>query len=519
MKSQKNAKIIALIIIILAVAIGISVGVWRLMSSNDQPIVSQSDTLDDASQVTEGSGTQETPSTTQSGAKPVPTEPEEPQAPSDPSQPSHDPIPQPTQPSTEPDTPTQPLACQHNYSQWETVQTATCTDNGIQVRYCQICKEEQQNTLPSTGHNFGSWQTTNAATCTDNGKKVRTCTKCATEESSTINATGHNYDNGTAVGESVSCVDTGKIRYTCLNCSKHYDVLQPGNHTFTYYASERCLRCDLCGAEFEDEYSAELDAFIPLDPNSALVNDRITLKEKIYTGKLSTWSEEWFEFRSVIYHCMMSHSESFHYGSGSSFPYEHPIERDCTKEKAEAVRDRFILFMDDFEDVFGWRPVSPTVEYSSYYQGYCLFFDKNEMYYTYRSQIRKLSAQRKAEIEREVTAYLVHSWGVHEGMSVYEASCLISGSVWGWAYYDYSLQLYDAIDGFALGSCVCDGYAKMFLRFAEYCGIKTERVTGTSSGQGHAWNKVIFSDGSIRYIDLTHSSPLLRPDNMENYIW
>lgn len=518
MKRQINIRSIVLIMIISVVMIGIGVGIWLMVGSDAQSGATQPVVSTQVPQVTENTGTQGTSATTPPETEPVPTEPEGTQAPSDPSQPS-EPVTLPTEPSETPTVPTQSADCQHLYGQWEIAQAATCTENGIQVRYCEACGAEQMDTLSSKGHSYGPWKTTKDATCTDKGKKIRTCTDCAAEESAAISATGHDYDNGTAVGEAVSCVQTGKIRYTCRNCSKQYDVVKQGNHTFTYNKSGGYLDCELCGDRFYDEYSAEQDTFIPMDPNSALVNDRITLKEKTYTGKLSTWSEEWFEFRTVIYHCMMGHSESYHYGSGPSFPYEHPISKDCTKEEAEAVRARFILFLDDFEDVFGWRPDAPTVEYSAHYKGYCLFFDMKEMYSDYRFQIKKLSAQRKEEIEREVTAYLIHEWGVHDGMSVYEASCLISAAVWEWAYYDYSLRLHDAIDGFALGSCVCDGYAKMFLRFAEYCGIKTEMVTGKHFGQGHAWNKVIFSDGTIRYIDLTNSSELRRADNMENYKW
>ena len=519
MNKRNNTGIIVIIIIVLIIMIGIGVGMWILIQPAVQPNGPQQDTSGQPSHITESFGTQGTTSTTHPETEPTQADPDVTQTPSTPTQTPTEPVTQPTQPSTIPTTPTQPVVCQHNYGQWELLAAATCTDKGIRTRYCEACGAEELDTLEPTGHSYSSWKTTKEATCTDKGKKIRTCADCAAEEIKTISATGHNYDNGTAVGEAVSCVETGMIRFTCGNCGDHYDVLKRGNHSFTYNESGGYLCCNLCNNRFYDEYSATKDTFIPMDPNSALVNDRITLKEKAYTGKLSTWSEEWFEYRTLIYQCMMGHSESYHYGSGPEYPYEHPIRKDCTKEEAEAVRDEFVLFLDDFEDVFGWRPDAPTVEYSSYYKGYCLFFDMKEMYSDYRSQINKLSAERKEKIELEVTAYLIHSWGFYEGMSVYEASCLISTSVWEWAYYDYSYRLHDAIDGFALGSCVCDGYAKMFMRFAEYCGIEAEIVHGKHFGASHAWNKVIFSDGSVRYIDLTNSSMLRRTDNMENYKW
>lgn len=542
MKKRENIGSIVIIAIVLVILIGIGVGLWLLIRSAVEPAEPQAgssgQTLQTtgrpSSQATVPTGdsqtvpTQNDPKPTQSvptepaPTDPIPTDPTPSETPTEPTQPPTEPtqpVTQPTQPSTVTTAPSQPAACQHSYGQWDILEDATCTKKGIQARYCEICGAEEQKTLDATGHSYGSWKTTKEATCTAKGKKVRTCTDCGEEESKSISATGHSYDGGTAVGDAVSCVQTGTIRYTCANCGDSYDVIRRGSHSFTYNENEGYLSCTLCGDRFYDEYSAEKDIYIPMDPNSALVNDRVTLKENTYTGKLSTWSEQWFEYRTLIYQCMMGHSESYHYGSGPSYPYEHPIRKNCTKEEAEAVRDEFVLFLDDFEDVFGWRPDAPTVEYSNHYQGYCLFFDLKEMYSDYRAQMKKLSAARKEEIELEVTAYLIHSWGVEEGMSVYEASCLISACVWEWAYYDYSLRLHDAIDGFALGSCVCDGYAKMFLRFAEYCGIETQIVTGRNFGQSHAWNKVIFSDGTVRYIDLTNSGMLRREDNMENYKW
>lgn len=549
MKKKENIASSVIILVVLLLLVGIGVWLWGMLrdltgnEDTSQPVTSgtaltgngtsPSGTMSPSADP-EPTGEPSVPSTGPACTEPEPTQsvptepapieplPTEP-APTEPM--PTDPVTQPTEPlPTDPVTqptqqPTEPAVCQHSYGSWETVEAATCTQKGEKVRVCKSCGDKQYSDIEATGHSYGSWKTTKEATCTAKGKKVRTCADCGKEESKSISATGHDYDNGTPIGEAVSCVETGTIRYTCGNCGDSYDVTKRGSHAFTYNQSGGYLCCELCGERFYDEYSAKDDTYTPMDPSSALVTDTVNLKEKAYTGKLSTWSEQWFEYRTLIYQCMVGHSESYHYGSGPEYPYEHPICRDCPKEEAEAVRDEFVLFLEDFEDVFGWRPDAPTVEYSSYYGGYCLFFDLKEMYSDYRSQIKKLSAERKEEIEMEVTAYLIHSWGVYDGMSVYNACCLISGSVWEWAYYDYSFRLHDAIDGFALGSCVCDGYAKMFLRFAEYCGIEAEIVTGTHFGASHAWNQVVFSDGTVRYIDPTNSGALRRADNMENYKW
>lgn len=45
-------------------------------------------------------------------------------------------------------------------------------------------------------HEFGNWTTTKTATCTKNGQKERTCNECGHTEKETIKAPGHDYVGG-----------------------------------------------------------------------------------------------------------------------------------------------------------------------------------------------------------------------------------------------------------------------------------------------------------------------------------
>ena len=89
------------------------------------------------------------------------------------------------------------------------------------------------------------------------------------------------------------------------------------------------------------------------------------------------------------------------------------------------------------------------------------------------------------------------------------------------AYYDQSLRYHNAFDGFAAHTCVCDGYSEMFLLYADALGIQAEEVTGTMYGVGHAWNRVIFSDGSKWHIDITNGPILITDDKLREmgYKW
>ena len=53
------------------------------------------------------------------------------------------------------------------------------------------------------------------------------------------------------------------------------------------------------------------------------------------------------------------------------------------------------------------------------------------------------------------------------------------------------------------GKANCDGFAQMFMKMAMRLGIKCDWCMGiASNGEGHAWNRVTFSNGNKRYYDV-----------------
>ena len=367
-------------------------------------------------------------------------------------------------------------------------------------------------------HIFGDWVTLENATCTDNGKEQRICISCGEKQTQKIYAYGHSYDSGSVIKEAESCTAVGQVRYTCNTCGNIYNTETRGAHSFIHDDVDHISTCVICKEKFYDDYIGKEPYFIPLAEDSAMATDAVKLQQQSYTGKLSTWSEKWFEYGDVIVLCMMARSEAYYVGAPLG---DYPYNTYDSEEDAEKARDEFILFLDDFEDVYSWRPDVPTVGFyhDPWTDAYTLFFDLDKMYKDFKSQMRKLSKESIEEIEKNIAAYLVHKSGIYNGMSVYNAASIISEVVHDWAYYDFSLRLHDAIDGFALRSCVCDGYAKMYLRLAEYCGIDAEMVIGKMKGQGHAWVQVTFSDGTVRYVDPTHCTTLMHPDCMNDYSW
>jgi len=65
----------------------------------------------------------------------------------------------------------------------------------------------------------------------------------------------------------------------------------------------------------------------------------------------------------------------------------------------------------------------------------------------------------------------------------------------------YTLK-YSAYAALINGTSVCQGYANLFYRMANAAGLDTRIISGTSKGQGHAWN-IVKIDGKYYNLDST----------------
>ena len=150
----------------------------------------------------------------------------------------------------------------HEWSEWLIATTATCTTDGVQIRYCTAsdCSDTQTqpipalghlapNEIPATcteagntgtgtcirpdcdetitgtvipalGHSFGSWAETRTATCTVGNERTRTCTRSCglpgnTETDSTISVLWH--QNGAwHTTKEPDCLTAGDRELRCL---------------------------------------------------------------------------------------------------------------------------------------------------------------------------------------------------------------------------------------------------------------------------------------------------------------
>ena len=428
----------------------------------------------------------------------------------------------------------------HSYGQWSVEKEPTCTAEGREICACTYCGEKQSRTVEAKGHSYGSWEIMKNPTCTEEGTKQRACKRCSHTQEKSIDPTGHAYDDGVVTKQASSCADTGIKRYTCKNCGDAYEATVFGDHdlacnTCSYYGTGNCdglhepgVQCDMehevgcknCDFGYMDKAYFYLCAGI-IDESSAMFTDTVKLKNPNYNGVLGTWSERWHEFATFTQMGIM-------YGSWSAKDgwegqdYEYRVWDITSYEQAQAVLDEYNEFVVEFEKVYYWKPVEVKMEYREDKQYVRLYYTDQDQYNAYRQCKKKVTDAQKETLANEVIGYTLQKWGIHDGMKVANILEYLYYKIWeDVAYYDQSLRFHSAYDGFATHTCVCDGYSEMFLLYADALGINAEEVTGRLNGVGHAWNRVIFSDGSKWHVDITNGPVLETSDRMRefNYTW
>ena len=122
----------------------------------------------------------------------------------------------------------------HIWGEWELSEESSCTEDGIEIRYCTR-DEEHFETRPhyATGHTPAEEAVIDEeavveATCTDNGSYdlVVYCTTCHQEisrETVEVPALGHSWGEWELV-EEATCQDEGLEERVCANDEEHYET-------------------------------------------------------------------------------------------------------------------------------------------------------------------------------------------------------------------------------------------------------------------------------------------------------
>ncbi len=173
---------------------------------------------------------------------------------------------------------------EHAWTEWEVVTEPTCDEDGEQVRYCEICYEEESEAIPALGHTLVKTEEVPATCDTDGVKEYWTCEVCgklfADEKGETeiaepeVIPAGHTLE---AVAEvPATCTEDGvKAYWKCSVCGKLFadekgeteiaepEVIPAAGHTLEAVAEvpatceedgvKAYWKCSVCGKLFADE--------------------------------------------------------------------------------------------------------------------------------------------------------------------------------------------------------------------------------------------------------------------------
>ena len=131
----------------------------------------------------------------------------------------------------------------HNWSDWETVNPATCVKDGLEKRTCSLCNKVETKVLPKTGvHFYGDWVVDKESTCTKEGLKHKTCSVCGDTVTETVPALGHDYHSHR---EEATCTKDGYVVEICSRCGDEINraVLPANGHGYGVWVVDEEPTC------------------------------------------------------------------------------------------------------------------------------------------------------------------------------------------------------------------------------------------------------------------------------------
>ena len=124
---------------------------------------------------------------------------------------------------------TDPIPCEHQW-QAEISAPATCTEPGIRLQTCQLCKEQKSESIPTLSHSYSEGVQTKAPTCQETGICRYTCAECGHQKEEAIIRLTHIAGAPYTVTPA-NCTNSGQETATCALCQTVYmTAFLPPNH-------------------------------------------------------------------------------------------------------------------------------------------------------------------------------------------------------------------------------------------------------------------------------------------------
>lgn len=189
----------------------------------------------------------------------------------------------------------------HGYGSWRTKRAATCTQTGLQFKYCNGCDHWEKRELPRLPHDVAEWTVTTEPTCTSIGFKRGYCAMCESDVTYVMEELEHAYDEGTIITEP-TCLKAGKAEYTCTGCGrKKTGSVDKLGHTSDEWTvtkepkgankGTRKAICARCGEEVTERFYWEGSLYEDMEPCDEVIYLQHMLSELgYYKGSIRTGS-------------------------------------------------------------------------------------------------------------------------------------------------------------------------------------------------------------------------------------
>ena len=143
----------------------------------------------------------------------------------------------------------------HDFTNFKTTKSSTCTEAGSMERKCKRCDKVEKSTISPIGHDFTDFITTKQPTCTETGLRERKCKRCDKVEKITIPAlsnAGHNAGETPIVIKQPTCISAGEKVIKCKTCNAVLNTITipKRGHKYAYDPKTLSVKCSVCGIPY-----------------------------------------------------------------------------------------------------------------------------------------------------------------------------------------------------------------------------------------------------------------------------
>ncbi len=190
---------------------------------------------------------------------------------------------------------------EHRYGRWMTKRFATCTQEGLQFRYCLHCDHWEQRRTKKLPHQVAEYQILQEPTCTKEGVRSGYCTVCGSYCRNKIEPLGHDWEVVSST-KKPTCTKGGYGKQQCRRCGKSREgVIEKLGHQWGEWTvlhepagqkrGSREHTCSLCKKTEKEYFYAEGTLYQDMEPCREVVALQTMLTDlNYYKGKIGTGS-------------------------------------------------------------------------------------------------------------------------------------------------------------------------------------------------------------------------------------